>query len=92
MELINNDKAFIYLVDDMIFLEEQLLKLRDSLSSSPGKNARKAYKEYLSEYINVVKTISKSSGISNDEEDGSSLGEWLENFKKNGIDSDAIHS
>lgn len=92
MELINNDKAFIYLVDDMIFLEEQLLKLRDSLSSSPSKNARKSYKEYLSEYINVVKTISKSSGISNDEEDGSSLGEWLENFKKNGIDSDAIHS
>lgn len=91
MELINNDKAFIYLVDDMIFLEEQLLKLRDSLNNSHSKNARKAYKEYLSEYINVVKTISKTSGMSN-EEDESSLGEWLEEFKKNGIDSNAIHS
>lgn len=76
----------------MIFLEKQLLKLRDSLNNVPSKNTRKAYKEYLSEYINVVKTISKLSEKTNEEDDGSSLGEWLEDFKKNGIDSDAIHS
>lgn len=92
MELINNDKAFAYLVDDMIFLEEQLKAFREKLKEFPNKNIRRVYKDYLSQYVNVVKCISKASGNIDDDEDGSSLGEWLEEFKKNGIDRDAVHS
>lgn len=76
----------------MIFLEERLRETREELKKKESNSIRKRYRDYLSSYKDIAISIRKASGNIDNDEDGSSLGEWLEEFKKNGIDRDAVHS
>lgn len=91
LEIVENDIRFIFLIEDMVFLEEELSKLRKELKEDSSKNKRKRYNESLSQYINVVKCLAKVTNIES-EDDKSSLGIFFEELKKNGLDKDAVHS
>ena len=77
LEYIENDIRYIYLVDEMIFLEEKLRELRKlpMIKVNPKNKmqqrttpAQKQYKEFLQQYTNIIKTLAKI-GESDAEED-----------------------
>lgn len=85
LEYIDNDIRYVPLVEEMIYLEKELEKLRDlpkilvnSKDESKQKPtpAGKMYKEYLQQYINIIKALAKSGADENAEAD-SPLDKWL---------------
>ena len=77
LECIDNDIKYVNLVDEMVFLEEQLRSLRKlpMLKVNPKNKmqqrttpAQKQYKEFLQQYTNIIKTLAKI-GESDAEED-----------------------
>lgn len=85
LEYIDNDIRYVPLVEEMIYLEKELEKLRnlpkilvnskDEAKQKPTP-AGKMYKEYLQQYINIVKALAKSGADENVEAD-SPLDKWL---------------
>jgi len=85
LNLIGDNKALIPMVDEMVYLEEQLeifralpkIKLHPS---DPEKQkatpASKLYKEYLQQYTNVVKILLRATGTDVDDEE-SPLRVWF---------------
>lgn len=68
LEYIENDIRYVNLVDEMVFLEEQLRSLRKlpMLKVNPKNKmqqrttpAQKQYKEFLQQYTNIIKTLAK---------------------------------
>lgn len=71
----------------MLYLENELSKLRTLPKIKINKNdkfnqkptaASKLYKEYLQQYLNVIKTLSRVTD-SDDSEEESPLRTWLKN-------------
>lgn len=85
LKVIGDNKTLVPMIDEIIYLEEQLDMLRKlpKIKVNP-KNpeqqkatpAAKMYKEYFQQYINAIKAIEKSVGT-NDEETISPLREWV---------------
>jgi hypothetical protein len=79
-----NDKLIIQLVDEIIFVENQLIELKKLpfISVNP-KNpqqqrstpAAKQYKEFLQQYTNCIKVLARATGQDDKEED-SPLRKW----------------
>lgn len=87
-ESVEKDLTLKPLIEEMVYLETELESLRKLPKykvhpSDPTRQkittAGKLYKEYLQQYINVVKVVVKISGV-DDNEETSPLREWL---KKN---------
>ena len=87
LNVVGNDPVLIRLVDDMVFLENQLDQLRalPMIKTDPGNPARqkatpasKQYKEFLQQYTNVVKVIARKTGI-DITDDESPLRKWMNN-------------
>lgn len=87
LEAVNNDVKVVPLINDMVYLENQLDQLRalpkirvDEVNPAKQKAtpAAKMYKEYLQQYVNVVKVVQKAAGIDEVETD-SPLRAWLKN-------------
>ena len=85
VKVIGDNITLLPLVDRLLFLEEQLEKLEKlPLIKVNPKNpeqqkttpAAKMYKEYLQQYINVIKAIEKSTDT-DDDETISPLREWV---------------
>lgn len=85
LKLLNNDITYIPLVNEMIYLEDQLDKLRGLPKikvhpSDPTKQkttpAAKLYKEYLQQYTNIVRILMKATGADETEEE-SPLRRWM---------------
>ena len=85
LNVIDDDSAKVKLIDDMLYLEEQLDYLRelpkikvhpDDPSRQKSTPAAKLYKEYLQQYINIVKVLSHGIGEQSDEGD-SILRRWM---------------
>ena len=85
LQVVGDDPVLIPLVDDMVFLENQLDQLRalPMIKVDPTNPARqkatpsaKLYKEFLQQYTNVVKIIARKTGadLTNDE---SPLRKWM---------------
>lgn len=91
LEFIGEDITLKPLVDEMIYLEDELDKLRklpklkvhpkDKTKQRPTPAAR-LYRESLGEYTNIIRLIQRAKGIGNDEADTSPLREWLK--RRNG--------
>ena len=86
LEIVGEDIALIPLVEEMVYLEEQLDTLRDlpkikvhptDKSKQKATPAAKMYKEYLQQYVNVVKLLIKATGADESEEI-SPLRKWLD--------------
>lgn len=85
LEAVKNDKTLVPLIDDMVYLERQLDQLRalPKIKVDPENDQRqkatpaaKLYKEYLQQYVNVVKVIQKATGADGSGDD-SPLSKWL---------------
>lgn len=84
LDLLNNDITYVPLVNEMVYLEEQLDRLRDLPKikvhpDDPTKQkttpAAKLYKEYLQQYTNIVRILMKATGADEVDED-SPLRRW----------------
>ena len=83
--VIGDNKTLVPMIDEIVYLEEQLDMLRKlpKIKINP-KNpeqqkvtpAAKMYKEYLQQYINAIKAVEKSVGT-DDDETISPLREWV---------------
>lgn len=85
LEYINNDIVLIPLIDDMVYLEQQLeyyrklpkIKVNPRNKSQQKKTpAANLYKEFLQQYMQIIKTISKKMDEGPDDEE-SPLRKWL---------------
>ena len=85
LKLLNNDITYIPLVNEMVYLENQLDELRELPKikvhpSDPTKQkttpAAKLYKEYLQQYTNIVRILMKATGADETEEE-SPLRRWM---------------
>lgn len=82
----SNQLTILPLIDKMIYLENQLEALEklpmikvnpENTMQQRATPAAKLYKEFLQQYINVVKVVARSIGTEN-EQDTSPLREWVE--------------
>ena len=82
---LTNDPTIIPLIEKMIFLENELEKLEklpmikvhpENPEIQKSTPAAKLYKEFLQQYTNIIKVISRATGNENDEED-SPLRKWV---------------
>lgn len=87
LKLINNDITYIPLINEMVYLEEQLDYLRNLPKikvhpTDPSKQkatpAAKMYKEMLQQYTNIIRILMKATGV-DDSEDDSPLRKWMKN-------------
>lgn len=86
LKAVDNDITLIPLVDEMVYLEKELDKLRDlpkikvhptDVSKQKATPAAKLYKEFLQQYTNVVKILIRATGADTTEET-SPLRIWME--------------
>lgn len=87
LKLINNDITYIPLINEMVYLEEQLDYLRNlpkikvhptDSSKQKATPAAKMYKEMLQQYTNIIRILMKATGV-DDSEDDSPLRKWMKN-------------
>ena len=85
LKLINNDITLIPLIDEVVYLEEQLDYLRSlpkikvnpkNPTQQKATPAAKLYKELLQQYTNIIKILMKATGADTDSED-SPLRKWM---------------
>lgn len=85
MELLDNDPKYEPLIDDMVYLEGELDTLRklpkikvhpEDPSRQKLTPAAKLYKDYLQQYVNVVKVLMRATGDDETDED-SPLRRWV---------------
>lgn len=85
LKLVGDDPFLVREVEEMVFLEEQLDKLRalPQIEVNPKNPAQqratvaaKEYIKYLQQYNQVVKILTRATGSSDQEED-SPLRAWL---------------
>ena len=90
LKIIGDDEILRPLVDEIVFLENQLTELKKLPfivinPKNPNQQrttpAQKQYKELLQQYTNIIKVVSKLSGVDNDD-DESPLRKWIKNNMK----------
>jgi len=89
LEAIEDDVRFVPLIDEMVYLEEELDYLRklpkmkvhpkDKTRQKPTP-ALRAYREALTQYTNIVRLLIRATGTENEET--SPLREWLASRKE----------
>lgn len=87
LKVINNDSTLLPLIDEVVYLEEQLDYLRTLPKikvhpKDPEKQkttpAAKLYKEMLQQYTNIIKILIRATGIDENDEE-SPLRKWVKN-------------
>ena len=85
LKAIDNDISLISLVEDMVYLEGELEKLRKlpMIRVNPKDNsqqkatpASKMYKDFLQQYSNIVKILIRATGADVSDDD-SPLRKWM---------------
>ena len=85
LNAIKNDPTLVPLVDDAVYLEQQLEELRKLPKikihpADPSKQkttpAAKLYKEMLQQYTNIIKVLTRQSDLDETEEE-SPLRKWI---------------
>ena len=85
MAAVENNTNLIPLIKEMVYLEGYLDELRalpkikvdpENEQRQKATPAAKLYKEYLQQYVNVVKVIQKATGADG-EGDDSPLSKWM---------------
>lgn len=85
LQLLDNDITYVPLVNEMVYLENQLDELRElpkikvhpeDKTKQKTTPAAKLYKEYLQQYTNIVRILMKATGTDEADED-SPLRRWI---------------
>ena len=84
LQLLDNDITYVPLINEMVYLENQLDELRElpkikvhpeDKTKQKTTPAAKLYKEYLQQYTNIVRILMKATGTDEADED-SPLRRW----------------
>lgn len=84
LDLLNDDITYVPLINEMVYLENQLDELRElpkikvhpeDKTKQKTTPAAKLYKEYLQQYTNIVRILMKATGTDEADED-SPLRRW----------------
>lgn len=87
----NNDIKAKQLIDEIMFIEQQLIELRKLPFMNVNPNnpmqqkatpASKQYKEFLQQYNNSLKLLFKLSGDIGESEEDSPLRKWIKDRKE----------
>lgn len=93
LEIIENDSTLVPLVDEIIYLEGELDRLRALPKirvhpTDPTKQkatpAAKLYKEFLQQYTNCIKVLIRATGTDETEEE-SPLRKWSKKWLKDNV-------
>lgn len=93
LKMLDNDIVYLPLVDDVIFLENQLSQLKklpfikvnpNNQTQQKATPASKQYKELLQQYLNCIKVLARATGQDLDDEE-SPLRKWVKE-KQNVVD------
>jgi hypothetical protein len=85
LKLVEYDITYVPLINEMVYLEEQLDELRELPKikihpTDPTKQkttpAARLYKEYLQQYTNIIRILMKATGVDETEEE-SPLRKWV---------------
>lgn len=85
LKVIENDVTLVPLITEMVYLEEQLDELRalpkikvhpTDKTKQKTTPAAKLYKEYLQQYTNIVRILTRATGTDMDDEE-SPLRKWM---------------
>ena len=85
LKAINNDLTLTPLIDEMVYLEQELDELRKlpKIKIDPKNKTRqkatpaaKLYKEMLQQYTNIVRILLRAAGADETDED-CPLGKWM---------------
>lgn len=85
LKLVEYDVTYVPLINEMVYLEEQLDELRELPKikihpTDPTKQkttpAARLYKEYLQQYTNIIRILMKATGVDETEEE-SPLRRWV---------------
>ena len=85
LDLVNNDAKFVKLIDDLVYLETELERLRklpklkinpNNLDQQKKTQAAILYKDYFQQYLNGLRTLIKATGTDEDDDD-SPFRAWL---------------
>lgn len=85
LEVIQHDKTLIPLINDVVYLEQQLDYLRelpkikvhpDDPTKQKPTPAAKLYKEMLQQYTNIIRMLLRATGTDVDDEE-SPLRRWM---------------
>ena len=85
LKLVEYDVTYVPLINEMVYLEEQLDELRELPKikihpTDPSKQkttpAARLYKEYLQQYTNIIRILMKATGVDETEEE-SPLRKWV---------------
>lgn len=85
LKLIDNDSTLLPLIDEMLFLEKNLIEVKKLPfikvhSKDPSKQkatpAAKQYKELLQQYTNIIRLLMKATGTDETDEE-SPLRRWM---------------
>lgn len=85
LKVIENEPTLVPLIDEVVYLEEQLDELRKLPKikvhpSDPSKQkttpAAKLYKEMLQQYTNIIRILIRATGVDETEEE-SPLRRWM---------------
>lgn len=85
LKLVEYDVTYVPLINEMVYLEEQLDELRELPKikihpTDPTKQkttpAARLYKEYLQQYTNIIRILMKATGVDETEEE-SPLRKWV---------------
>ena len=92
LKVIDNDVTLTPLIDEVLFLEQQLVELRKlpfikvnpkNPAQQKATPAQKQYKELLQQYANIIKLLAKASGTDESDEE-SPLRKWVKTHLKGG--------
>jgi hypothetical protein len=92
LDLVSDNAALVPLVEEMVYLEDQLDQLRELPKivihpKDPTKQrttpAAKLYKELLQQYTNIVRILIRATGADEIEED-SPLRKWMNDRMERG--------
>lgn len=87
LKVIENDPTLVPLIDEVVYLEEQLDMLRklpkikvhpNDPSKQKATPAAKLYKEMLQQYTNIIRILIRATG-SDESEEESPLRKWIRN-------------
>lgn len=92
LAVIENDPTLIPLVDEVVFLETQLIELKKlpfikvnpkNPAQQKSTAAQKQYKELLQQYTNIIRMLIRATGTDESDEE-SPLRKWVKNHMNGG--------
>lgn len=91
LKIIDGNTTLTFLVDEILFLEDQLIELKklpfikvnpNNPMQQKATPAAKQYKEFLQQYNNCIKVIGRATGQDEKDEE-SPLRKWVKNRNAN---------